>query len=243
MEKNYRKKLPHTPIIRTTIHLQKIVSSTRPSQVSTTTPDAAANNEFLYFNNVTQKFEGISVQSTYSILRLTPSVNLTIITTTPEIVPLTTEVRKTPPPPLPPKTSQAMRHSNPLFQSRPTTPVLTTTKAIATSPILQAPRNFLPLYHQFIYTVKLPNQVLFVNNKNILDLLYEQNMASSRLRVSLMRAITEQLGFNLTSLRLNWIEIVNSKFIESMSMSDESGDMKTTTPANSTRPIHMINLD
>jgi hypothetical protein len=236
IDRSTRKKLPYTPpITKTTVHLQR-TTSIRSSQISTTTPETA--NEFLFFNNVTKKFEGVSIQSTYSILRLTPSVNFTIITTTPEIVPLTTEVRKSP---LPARTTPVSRLSNPLSRTT-TTPIQQTTRPISstTSPVVQASRNFLPLYHQFIYTVKLPNQAQFVNNKNILDLLYEQNVASSRLRVSLMRAVADQLGFNLSSLRLNWIEIVNSKLIESM---NDENDVKTTTQPITTRPIHLSNLD
>ena len=212
-----------------TIPLSKSTSPVR-TVAKTNTATEVINNEFLYFNNQTNKFEGVSIQSTYSLLKLTPSINFTLITTSPEIAPLTTtpflhSSKKL-------ASSSQIRTSNPNNLSIITTPITTkTTSTLTTTPIQinsdnnKVNKNVLPLYHQFIYTVKFSSQIVFRENKTILDLLYEQNIESSKLRVGLMKCITDQLGLNLTSLRLNWIEIVNKNENDALN----SGRFKTTT--------------
>ncbi|CAF0779883.1 unnamed protein product [Brachionus calyciflorus] len=106
------------------------------------------NNKFLYYNNETKNFEGVSIHSTFSTLK-----NISLITTTSAILP-----RKY--------------------------------------------LNKLPLYNQFIYTIK--------TNENSNDLLNDQSEFSSKLRLSLIKEISRNFDLNYTSLKLNWIERLNS---------------------------------
>jgi len=122
-----------------------------------------AENNFLFYNNDTNKFEGVSMHSSYSLLKFNKTKNLTLITTT----------------------SSPNNHS------------------IAA-----------PLYHQFIYTIKItPINTLNSNsykNRDLIELLSDQTVDASRSRVSLIREVGEQLGLDPSSIRINWIEKLNS---------------------------------
>ena len=132
-------------------------------------PSKSKDKAFLYLNNSTRTLEGISMQSTYSVLKLNPYKIFTLITTT--SLPLTT----------------------------------TTT---ATVSIEAATTSLIPLYHQFIYTVKIFN---YSGDQNLIDLLNEQSIESSKLRVHALRSIGNQLEIDPKSLRINWIEKTGTK--------------------------------
>ncbi len=117
------------------------------------------NNNFLYFNNATNKFEGVSMHSSYSVLKLNRIKNFTLITTT----------------------------SSPFNQS-----------------------IVVPLYHQFIYTIKISSSSHF----DLIEILNEQNIDSSRFRVGLIRQVSEQLGLSPSHIRINWIEKLNKSEID-----------------------------
>lgn len=104
----------------------------------------------MYYNNETKKFEGVSLQSTYTTFR-----NLTLITTSTSVL-----------------------------------------------PSLRTSSESLPLYSQFIYTIK--------TKQNSHHLLNEQSEFSSKLRLNLLKEISRYFNLDYTNLRLNWIQSPNS---------------------------------
>ena len=107
-------------------------------------------NNFLYYNNVTTRFEGVSMHSSHSLFKLNKHKNFTFLTQT-------------------------------------TLPLNQTLAA--------------PLYHQFIYTIKSAG--------NLFEILNEQSVESSKVRVNLIRFICEQLGLDVSGVRINWVEKLN----------------------------------
>ena len=165
-----------------------------------------SNNNFIYLNKTTQKFEGISMQTAFTTLQITPQRNFTITTTDYIISPIL-----------------ASSATNPVPLKR-TTSIKTTSSDQTSSP--------LQLYHQFIYTVKL----IYTSNVNddlldkvdIIDLLNEQNQFSSKIRVDLLKSIEDQLNIDKTQLRINWFEKLNKTeanvFANDISNEDEQED-------------------
>ncbi len=193
---------------------KRIIDTIKAESTATTSKSASRTtpvlNEFLYFNNQTKKFEGVSVQSTFSILKFNSNskINLTIITTTPEILPLPSKT-----------TTSKSVHSSKTTINR----------------LNDKNKSLLPLYPQFIYTLKLSNMIYFKDNRVLLDILNEQNLHSSQLRVELIKTLTKQLSFNLTDLRLNWIETVN------INNSEELNDTTLISNKNSNKS-HRVEL-
>lgn len=162
VEIDYNKLKENYPELTTYLLPQTTSSKTNTNQPQKTSKLRSDN--FLYFNNKTNKFEGVSIQSTYSVIRLSSTKNLTLITSTTHALPTVTQT-----------------HSQ------------------------------LPLYHQFIYTIKLSpsNQLYHLNNKDLVEFLNEQNPQSSSLRLNLIKQIASQLNLNYSHLKLNWIEKLN----------------------------------
>ena len=72
--------------------------------------------------------------------------------------------------------------------------------------------SLIPLYHQFIYSIKIFNYLPSENK--VADLgtfLNEQTAEASRIRVHILKTIAEQLNLKPTSLRINWIEKFNNE--------------------------------
>ena len=158
------------------------------------------------------------MQSTYSIIKMTPTKNFTLITTTSTILPSATITT----PYTPSSTASSIRaddqasllsSSNNHYEPIPS-------NAIASQALL-------PLYHQFIYTIRItsPNSADTTDmnqsssaemgaSKELIDLLNEQTIESSQLRVKLLKTIGEKLGVNASSLRLNWIEKLDKSRID-----------------------------
>lgn len=158
------------------------------------------NNKFLYFNGVTNKIEGVSLQSSFTTFKLNPYRNVNVITTTNQI--FTDGILQN---------TQLPKLSNAMTTRKIDFSLAERIKYSTAS--LMPPIEFkssqmvtLPLYHQIIYTIKFPNSIVFANEKNLIDLLNDQSVESSKMRVSLIRKVADQLGVNSSSLRLNWIE-------------------------------------
>jgi hypothetical protein len=86
-------------------------------------------------------------------------------------------------------------------------------------------RVLLPsLYHQFIYIVKYTS--FDIHPSQIVDLLTEQTVESSRVRVTLLRHIASKLNIDPLTLRLNWIEKLGHNDLVDNSSLNEDYDLK-----------------
>lgn len=119
------------------------------------------------------------MQSTYSILNLAKNKTLTLITTSTSL--------NTPP---------------------PSTSTATTTNVIISTPkiIEKITKSILPLYPQFIYTIKIVN---LEDKHDLINLLNDQSAESSKLRFNMVKTLSLQLGLNQSELKLNWIDKLN----------------------------------
>lgn len=112
-------------------------------------------NNFIYLNNKTSKYEGVSMHSSYSVVQLTKDNILTLSTSNN----LNSKLKE-------------------------------------------------PFYHQLVYTIKISPFSRAENKKDLVELLNEQSIEGSRLRVSVIRKLSEILNLAPTSVRINWIEKV-----------------------------------
>ena len=95
---------------------------------------------FLYFNNKTSSFEGVSMLTTYSILKLTSTHALKLLTFSPKLAPVAASEK---------------RADNLYSYTNSTRLGLASSKA-----------SLLPFFHQFIYTFKLANASHSVDKLN-----------------------------------------------------------------------------
>ena len=157
------------------------------------------NNRFLYYNNETNKIEGVSLQSSYTTFKLNPYRNVNVITSTNQIF----------------ADLSNNNNYNHIHHNYP--PEITSKYHVMTTRKIESNEKSadlfkssqmvsLPLYHQFIYTIKFSNRVTFKNERDLVDLLNDQSVESSKIRVGLIRRVAEQLGINASTLRLNWVE-------------------------------------
>lgn len=168
-----------------------IFTSTPRRRVYQTPPADSASNRFLYFNNETNSFEGVSMQSTYSTVSLTKGKTLALVTTSAEILPSTT------------------------------TTTTTTTKIID-----KMAKSILPLYPQFVYTIKFQH---LAEQIDLVNLLNDQTIESSKLRLNLIKSLTSLLNLNQTDLKLNWID----KLTKNSSMLSSTASYSNEQTSNS----------
>ena len=202
-------------------------SSIRTRYIPSTSSAPKLTNGFLYFNNRTNAFEGVSMQSTYSFIKLKSNKNITLITTTTQILPsksttniighLSSNIKIATPVPTSSTSSSTSKQNKILFLpsllTRPLKQMISSTTPTVTTPTrLNNEINYsvmLPFYHQFIYTFKLSSRVAFRDNKDLVDILNEQSVDSSKVRVNLIRRICEQLKINGNNVKFNWVERLN----------------------------------
>lgn len=86
-------------------------------------------------------------------------------------------------------------------------PLYTPSRKTSRKILTQGSTSLIPLYHQFIYSINLFNYLPSVDRiKDLSNLLNEQTPHSSKIRVHILKAISQQLKIPPTSLRINWIE-------------------------------------
>ena len=206
-------------------------TSTKSKPTTNTIIDASSSEpaNFLYFNNSTKTFEGISLHSTQSVFKLSSNKLFKVVTQSSQLTnsltdssatttksPVSTQQQSAPS-----KTSKLSKivYVQSLFTTEKSSKVTKTPKIepIETSTIATktnySKANILPFFHQFIYTVKLLNTAQTSDkSKSLVDLLNEQSVESSRIRVNLLRNVCRQLDLNPATLRFNWIEKLKSNF-------------------------------
>jgi hypothetical protein len=181
------------------------------------------NNRFLYYNNETDKIEGVSLQSSYTTFKLNPYRNVNVITSTNQIF-------------------ADLSNNNPPEISKyhfMTTRKIDSNERITNADLFKSSQMVsLPLYHQFIYTIKFSNRILFKNERDLIDLLNDQSVESSKIRVGLIRRVAEQLGINASTLRLNWVEKFAKPTVNNNKTDDNSQEVATSNELES-----VLNMD
>lgn len=96
--------------------------------------------------------------------------------------------------------------------------------------------SLIPLYHQFIYSIKIFNYLPSENRvADLGSFLNEQTTEASRIRVHILKIIASQLNIPPTTLRINWIEKFNNE------TSDESAYERILISLSNTNLLDMQN--
>lgn len=153
------------------------------------------------------------MQSTYSVISLGRNKSVTLMTT-----------------------------SSTLGSLEPVSTTISTTEDSASNSsrpkiVEKISKSILPLYPQFVYTIRVVSLGGQANKPDIIDSLNEHSQESSKIRFAMIRSLSNQIGLNQSELKLNWIDRMIIKPISSFSASSSpasASSTATTTPQPTT---------
>jgi hypothetical protein len=194
-------------------------------QQKQTSSASSTPNNFLYYNSRTRSIEGVSMVSSFTLHKLSATKSLTLLTVSPQLAPTT----------ITPTNNINFKPSSSLLLIPPPQPKIfylplpyststlsTTSSIVSNNYFHQSKASLLPFFHQFIYTIKVNTN----KDENLANKLNEPSIEASRMRASLVRSICSQLDMSPTSLRFNWIEMLQSNRFESKTNDDDQDDEK-----------------